>query len=368
MTPHVLFIELSDHHDEVLLSYTLDALALGWSVTIVCTESVKDRLPLPDTVNIMSITSNKNLQARISLALRLRTEIRHRQISHVVFVTTGGTAVRDLAMLLPRSMYKIGVAHDTGKLSESINQRIVSTRMKAFTVLADFVLDDIPTPHKPVYVVPATSRLSDNVLSGVRPATDTFDIVIPGHVEWSRKAYADILRSDVLESLPDHVRFVVLGGLDANSEGGQRLLLLIRQLDTNRIVTFDRRVDHIRYQSWAQKASVILPLLHPSCPVYSEYTSTKISGAMSTAWAFGIPLLLERGFERHESLHPGTMFYDVDDLPAVLLRLVENPLILDEYRGKQPTSSTAPQRRRELARALDVDVSMVVHSNTGELS
>lgn len=364
MTPHVLIIELSNHHDEVLLSYAQDAHGLGWTVTVVCTESVRKRLPLPESVSILTITSNKNLRARISLARRLRREIRHRKISHVVFVTTGGTAVRDLALLLPRSVHKIGVAHDTGKLTESVNQRILSTRLKAFTVLAEFVLDDVPAPRKPVYVVPATSRLPDNVVSGIRPETDTFDIVIPGHVEWSRKAYGDVFRGDVLNTLPEHVRFVILGGLDTTTEGGQRLIQLIQHFDSHRIVTFDHRVDHIRYQAWARSASVILPLLHPSCPVYSEYTSTKISGAMSTAWAFGIPLLLERGFERHQSLHPGTMFYDVHDLPDVLRKIVDNPMILDTYRGHQPAATVTTQRRRELARALQVAIPTAEQSDS----
>lgn len=358
MTPHVLFIELSDHHDEVLLSYAQDSLELGMTVTVVCTEAVKNRLPLPNTVDIITIGSNKSLGARISLAFRLRAEIRRRKISHVVFVTTGGTAVRDLTVLLPRSVHTVGVAHDTGKLSESVNQRIVSTRINAFTVLADFVLDDVPQPRRPVYVVPATSRLSDNDLQGIRPESDTFDIVIPGHVEWSRKAYADVLRSDVLQSLPKNVRFVILGGLDAASEAGKRLMQLIRHLDSSRIVTFDQRVDHIRYQAWAQRASIILPLLHPSCPVYAEYTSTKISGAMSTAWAFGIPLLLERGFERHESLHPGTMFYEVNELPSVLRQVAEDPRLLDKLREHRPPSANPRRRRRELARAFGFDVSV----------
>jgi len=249
MTPHIVFVELSDSHDEVLLSYALDALGLGWKVSVVCTERVRDRLPLSDTVNIITISSNNSLPSRIRMAIRLRSEIRRQKISHVVFITSGGTAVRDLALLLPRSVHTIAVMHDTGKFTDSVNQRILSTRVNAFTVLADFVLDDIPTPQKPVYVVPATSRLPESVLVDVRPKSDTFDIVIPGHVEWSRKAYGDILRADVLKSLPEHVRFVILGGLDRTSEGGQRLVHLIGQLDTHRIVTFDQRVDHIRYRA-----------------------------------------------------------------------------------------------------------------------
>jgi len=88
---------------------------------------------------------------------------------------------------------------------------------------------------------------------------------------------------------------------------------------------------------------------------------------MSTAWAFGIPLLLERGFKRHTSLHPGTMFYDVGELPSVIHKFVDNPSLLNTYRSHQPLSTRMSQRRLELARALHVDIQGTEYSDTGQL-
>lgn len=316
----VLLVELSQHHDEVLCSLALDILDAGGRVVVACPRAMWDRLPLHGRCAYEPVEPSGGYPSRVRSMVALRHTCRRMDVDMVVFVTATGTTVRDMAHVLRRRGQRIvGVLHDVGKLSGSVNQWIANKAFDALIVLAPHMARLArPSTSLPVHTVPATA------IPPHRPPPEVEGtlIAIPGNVLWSRRDYGILERLLDMPVLPSDLRFVVLGNAGGSAPDQQRLRSMA-QAWPSRIVVFDHFVPHEECHAWLARSSAVLPLVHPGLDDAEAFLHRKISGAFSAAWAHRLPLILHDMFRLHPELATGALFYG--DVPSLAERLTTLP-------------------------------------------
>ncbi len=350
----VLIVEIGTSHDEVLLSWYRDLKYMHAEVYVACPARVWKRLAITDAVDWLVAEASGGLWRRLKMILRIRHYVNRNRITHVVLNTASGTTLRDLSVLLPKCCTVIGILHDVSKIAESSNQQIVTRNVDAYAVLAPYLLDLVPASFKkPVMVVTATAAESQYRASTPddaryrKEATDVpLRVVIAGGINWLRRDYDSILTSDGFALMGINVHFVLAGGADP--EDRPRLARMVDAAPPGMIEVHDDYIPHDVYAQMISDADVVLPLTHPSCQDYHFYVRSRITGAMSGAWAYGKPLMLERGFEKHVSL-ADSIFYDVDSLPDMLRRFADDRTLLAPY-AVTPAFATDTARRSAVVR------------------
>ena len=316
----VLLVELSQHHDEVLCSMALDILDAGGDVVVACPRAMWDRLPLHGRCAYEAVDLSGGYPSRLQSMIALRRSCRRMNVDMVIFVTATGTAVRDMAHVLRRRRQRIvGVLHDVGKLSGSVNQWIANKAFDALVVLAPHLARLArPSTSLPVHTIPATAIPPH----GPRPDVEGTLIAIPGNVLWSRRDYGILETLLADRRLPSSLRFVVLGDA-GGSDVDQSRLRQVAQAWAGRMLLFDHFVPHEECHAWLARSSAVLPLVHPGLDDAEAFLHRKISGAFSAAWAHGLPLLLHDMFRLHPELGTGAQFYS--DVPSLTEHLAALP-------------------------------------------
>jgi hypothetical protein len=250
--------------------------------------------------------------------LRVRRFVRAFNADTIVLTTATGTTQRDLMAFMPRACLRIGVLHYVSKAGISTNQRRLERYLDAYAVIAPHLrtLTD-PSLHMPVHCIPITAYPEGHAGDVPRKRQDEIWIGIPGSMEPLRRDYAAVFRDEVMNMLPTSTSFVFLGSVRADRPERAELRRTIERW-SNRVRFIEGYVTHEQYHALAAHCDAILPLIHPSCHEYTEFMTTKSSGAFTIAWAHRLPMLLERGFERFEDLKGSGSFYDVARLPETL--------------------------------------------------
>lgn len=350
----VLFVELGSSHDEVLLSYYRDMRALNATIFVTCPAHVWKRLEITDAAGWLEAEARGSLIRRLRAILRIRRYAIRNKITHVVLNTAAGTTLRDLSIALPSRCTVFATLHEATKLVESSNQRVITRNVDAYTVLAPYLLDLVPPQFpKPVVVVTASAR--DTTLYphlGARSGDEKkpLSVVIAGGINWSRRDYDSLFSDTGFATMGEHVRFVLAGGPDP--EDRDRLARMLAKSPPGSIEIHDGYIPHDVYAKIIHDADVVLPLTHPVCSDYHRYVRSRISGAMSSAWAFAKPLMLERGFQVHASLSD-SIFYDVDRLPELLRQFAADRSLLTRH-AVTPSFATDTYRRNALRALIGV--------------
>ncbi len=353
----ILVIELGGGHDEVLLSWYRDLAALGAEVYVACPGEIWKRLGIKDAAGWLGAAAVKGLAGRLKTCMDIRKYVRAHRITHVVLNTASGTAIPELSMLLPRHCVILGTLHDAARLFESYGQRITTRNVDAYTVLAPYLLDRVPSQfQKRIAVVPATA-IDPSVLAKPNEAarylrqeeSGPMRVVIAGGIDWARRDFQSLFTTDAAVRMGDRVRIVLAGR--SNPAERPRLQSMLKNMPPEMIEVHDGYVPHDVYAHIIGGADVVLPLTHPSCSDYQFYVRSRITGAMSNAWAYAKPLMLERGFQAHASLAT-SIFYDVKDLPDMLRSYANDPASLIPH-AVTPSFATNESRRSAIVGLLN---------------
>ena len=348
----LLFLELGDSHDEVLLSWWRDVRALGADVWVACPRATWERLALPGVRGYHPAAVEGSLAARLAFMRRLRRWILAERITHVVLNTATGTMLRDLVLFLPSRCRVVGTLHDVGKLGRLNNQTVITARVAGYAVLAPYLLDAVPEGFRtPVVVAPATAPDPDAAASATTVGASSeapLRVIVPGGIDFRRRDYASILAPDALARLGGAVRLVLAG----RPVPRDRALLerALAAADGTAIEVHDRFLPHDAFARLVAGADAVLALAHPSCAEWELTRRVRISGAMSNAWAYARPLLLERTLAAHPSFGDA-ICYDVPDLPATLARLAADRAALRPH-AVTPAFAAEPARRAAITRLL----------------
>jgi hypothetical protein len=330
----VVLIELNDSHDDCVLSWYLTLRAEGCAVAIAAPNAMRDRLTIDDDTPWCHAHAQGSLLERIRMMLRVRRFVRSFVADTIVLTTASGTTQRDLMAFMPGSCLRIGVLHYVSKVGISTNQRRLERNLDAYAVIAPHLRDLLePSLRIPVHCIPITARPEHSHAVVPRKLDNEWWIGIPGSLEPLRRDYVAVFNEHVMTTLPRSVRFVILGSVRADTPERAELARAFAQW-SGRVHTLSGYVTHEQYHAMAAQCDVILPLLHPGRHEYSDFLTTKSSGAFTIAWAHRLPMLLERGFERFQDLRGSATFYDVDDLPRVLTAFATDTELLRAARAR----------------------------------
>lgn len=367
----VLLIEVGGSHSEVLLSWCRDFTALGATVFVACPSVMWERLGVKDTATWVDIGGRRGLVGHLGTALRVRKAVKSLKISHVVLNTGSGTLVRDITQLLPKRCTVIGTLHNAEKLIRSFNQSRITRTVDTYAVLGPHLKSAVPdTCTTPIVVIPATAadpRFRASTIEPKRYSDDSqrsFDdsrrftssgsskplrVVIAGGINWRRRDYESLYANDGFARIGNNVRIVLAGGPD--QEDIPRLQAMVAMARPDMFELYDDGgegfIPHEAYARIVSEADIVLPLTHPSCQDYHRYVQYQITGAMSNAWAYAKPLMLERGFEKHPSL-AASIFYDVAALPDILRRFADDRTLLAPH-AVTPAFASDDVRRAVIA-------------------
>ena len=302
----VLLIELSDSHKEIFIpveKYLMDA---GYQVDLFITENYDI-----DSEEIVKKVSNKN---RIAQLISLNNFIKKNKYQNLFFNTAEGLSVRDFCFInFFNNLNICGVLHQAKKLSGSFTQKIISSKIKNYFVLAEYIKNFIKTNSINVeYFYPLLDcppKIENN----------NFTITVPGEIASWRRDYMWLknFAKQNFEKLNNRLKFIFLGS--GNSKDGKEVIQFILNNNLSSIFKYyEDYVPEYEFIKVLQRTNLIFPLLNPGAGEYEYYKTTKISGAFNLAINYKIPLLLNNDFKDAIDFKNVSIFYNKDNFEDVI--------------------------------------------------
>lgn len=318
----ILIVELTDSHDETMVSWYHSLKQEGAEVHVCGRSEILQRCQIPDAPSF-TVGLDGGWLARMQQLHGVVRYIKANSINSVVITTAAGTLVRDFLLLLGKRVPCVGVVHNVGRIGKSWNQKVIERRLQAYAVISPNLLECVSGSEIPIHVVPQTYP----VVEEIPTSSEKFTVVIPGYIEGLRKDYTSMLNDAFMQAVPDNVRFVFLGDASGNRPDRVEFRRAVERYSKN-CSWYNHHVSPQEFHSVVQRADIILPLIHPNCKEYDEFLTIKSSGAFTLAWTYNKPLFLERGFTRFQHLRVGSVFYSVDELATKIHAVATNPAML----------------------------------------
>ncbi|SCC49816.1 hypothetical protein GA0116948_11136 [Chitinophaga costaii] len=323
---HIALLELGGSHTECLYAQVLFLQQQGYAVHMICNAHLWPSLAyIPGLAGHQLHTVKSCAANHLGIWWQLRGYLRRFNIRTIVVNTAENSLVRDLTVLpLPVRRW-VGIVHNGRKFNRGFTlRRIIFRKIRRCFVLNDTLLQHVQPPRGmhvgcfyPVFFPPMPVPPLE------KPVGEVW-ICIPGSVMPSRRDYGSLLAQVAKHGLPVYMKLIFLGKYDANSY--PELAARLQSLPcAGQVVTFKEAVSEPLFQAYLAQSDVILPLLHPGGHLFEQYIRTRISGAYNLAFAWKIPLLMERSFGQWEDFARHAVLYAVHDLLETLLALAGNP-------------------------------------------
>ncbi|WP_257666457.1 hypothetical protein [Parapedobacter tibetensis] len=315
--PHkrIALVEVGGSHDECLYSQCL--FLHGHADTIlVITADLEPRVTackeLVLSVKIFGFQSSQSFQWKN--VWKLYRYLLEQKFDRVVFNTAQGGIKKLFILPFPRSMRLIGTIHNTHKFYKGIGQRIISSKIKKYLVLNDYLLPSVASlkglQFSSYYPAFFPKLATPNQIT--KPAGETW-ICIPGQVSLQRRDYLGLIKAVKQAELESRWKFILLGNAKGND--GDMIKQQANELGLqSSFILFDAFVPYELLHAYMQLADAVMPLIHPSTPGFVLYQHHKITGAFNMAFAFKKPLLMEASFRGIEDFKENAIFYDVQTL------------------------------------------------------
>jgi len=314
----VALIELAGSHDECLLTQ-MEALAIaGVETLLVTNRSLYDRNPHLHRFcsEVYFIEPAGKAIGDFLLMRKLVKFLKAQQVTKIVFNTAQGGHIRNLALLMPKSIQCYGIIHTIRKFQGSATQKIIHRAVKNYVVLSDDLLKRIE-PVAGIHVESFYPIAFPHCIIVPDKPEGTFRITITGGVENRRK---DLSRAvEFMEKTPSSVQFVFLGKTDLRHPDVQRFISLIKEKQLeDRVTYFTDFVDHPTFDAVLKQTDLLLPLIHPGTPSGEQYINNQISGAFTIAFGYKIPMMIHTFYQTEEDLRLSSHFYTEATFPAEL--------------------------------------------------
>lgn len=314
----IALVEFGGSHDECLLTQMTALEKVDAEVILVTNQAICDRNPhfRRYCSEVYFIEPTGKAVTDFLLMRQLVKFLKKRDVRKVVFNTAQGGHIRNLALLMPKSITCYGIIHTLRKFQGSTTQKIIHRAVKKYLVLSDDLLDRIDQPAGITIQSFYPIVFPHCVIVPEKPE-GTMRITITGGVENRRK---DLDRAiEFIGKAPDNVQFVFLGKTDPDHPDARSFLdqLTAKQLE-NRVTYFTRFVDHSLFDAVLKETDLLLPLIHPGTPSAGQYISNQISGAFTIAFGYRIPLLIHEAYQTEKDLRLSAHFYKENTFPAEL--------------------------------------------------
>ena len=313
---NIAIIEFDNSHDELLYSQVKFLNAYNISPHIIINQNMESRLVfLKDFSQCKTFNPPKNFFSRIKMILEIFQFIRINNVTKIILNSAHGILVRDFCILAPRNIEIIGVLHYVDKLTNSFTQKLISSRVKKYFVLNDYLLHLIKSARQkefrsfyPIYFNSFNKIQTDKT-------NEEIWITIPGPIEFLKRDYLGLF--DNIKTLSTKIKFIFLGRADTVDGKLLKSILVERSL-INHCIFFDGFIDWDTFLSYMSDSDIIMPLIHPSNPRFEDYQSKHISGSFNLSFGLGIPMLIHESFSDKSDFQISSVFYSLYELQNIL--------------------------------------------------
>ena len=320
----VALIEYAGSHDECLLTQMRALKSVDAQVIWVTSTAMYERCTyLHEYVDQVYLIDFKGKswydfqQNRKLVQFLLKNHVQK-----IVCNTAQGGNIRNLSLMIPRSISCYGIIHTIRKFYGSYTQSIINKKFKKYAVLSDDLLKHTILPEglsvQSFYPV----EFPHYPISVEKPEGEVW-ITLTGGVETRRKDLSAMM--EIVEQTPKHVRFIFLGKTDLYDPDAMQFIYQLEEAkQIDRIVWFENFVAQETFDSYLQQTDFLLPLIHPDTPSAEQYISNQISGAFLISFSYHIPLLIHHSYETEADLRKSAFFYHIQSFYEALDHAIEN--------------------------------------------
>lgn len=318
----VALLETGNSHDECLY-----AQVKIWNstenvhLTLVCNQKLKANVASFDGVSSFHFVTVRSGIKQWYDMWQLSRWIRNQRFDVVVINTAQGAVVKKLMMFLNGRKPKLfGILHNIVKVnSGSLSQRLISKRLSGYFVLNDYLLHQLDskklttktTAFYPV-IFPYFSEVE------LPPKGDETWVCIPGQVELKRRDYAGFFDALERQKPLASLRFILLGRCAHAHGDGAFVKQRISELGLEKqFMLWDEFISNELFHSIIRQSDFIMTLIHPEHVSWQLYEG-QITGAYNLAIGYQKPLLLHSSFVYYADFKDNAVFYDLNDLVAVM--------------------------------------------------
>ena len=306
----VALMEIGGSHDECLYSQLYSLTNSGRTVTLICTQEIRDRNPgfesLVDSFIIVSFTKSKFKNKGILRGIL--KSLKQKGVSKLVLNTAQGSKVRSLSMMALFSKIEfIGIIHTTRKFEGSFTQKLINLKIKKYFMLSEYLLSRI-TPPRGInvdYFYPIRYQ----GYSKSNPTNETLEVTVIGGVENIKKDLDGFIK--MVANIDQKVNFTFLGKSNPELEDVNVFQALLKKegID-NMVTTFDHFISQETFDAHLKKTDAILLLIHPNTESAEYYFKHQISGAMNVAFGYKIPMLIHEHYNQIEEMQGSSIYYN----------------------------------------------------------
>lgn len=327
----IALIELGGSHDEVLYTQAALLKSAKHQVIIIASESLRKRVESFDKVDkFIFLEKSKKTGSDFCLAIKIQKIIKIEEIDKVIFNTAHGKLVRDLVLFSHRKVEYIGIVHNIRKLNNSLNQQIISFKLKKYLVLNEYLLENqhIRKSLQLSYFYPIIFPFYKK--AAINKPNGEMWICIPGLVEKKRRDYEGLLELLTNSNPGKNVKFFLLGRFANEAEHSEIIAHITSLKMENQFVLFNRFIEHDEFHSYLAESDIILPLLHPDGERFHEYSQIQISGSFNLAFGHQKPMMLVDYFQKYNIFRETSFFYSKEKMMVLITELSKNRKMVEE--------------------------------------
>jgi hypothetical protein len=354
---NAVLIELGGSHAECLHTQIHYLSQQGYNVHLICDHFVWSQIEEKNRlagVQLHSMKRGGRGMARIVRIFRIHYYLRHHKVRFVVINTTEITAIRDIFLIpMPRRINFTGMVHNGKKLSSgrSLNL-IVGRRVKKFFVLGQYIKNKYQprTRFKLEVFYPLWFPKFEDV--NIPKAPNELWITVPGGVS-ERRDYTGLLQRLQTQALHPNIKLILLGHFDKAQDPDLNALLLATNLLNTQIITFPGFIDNPTFHSFVRRSDLIMPLMYANNnEQINFYGDNRISGSFNLAFAYKIPMLVEKSIAAFDDIKHCSFFYDAATIISTINNLADRRADIQALQNQMacnPQLSTDYQMQKYLA-------------------
>ena len=328
-TKRVAIIETGGSHEEIIYPQLIFLNTAGYTSNVVLR---KDHLLRFKGYNLNEkyflVSPFRTVFHKVLALIKIIRFLKKQKIQYLILNTSQGAFIRDLCMFLPSKINVTGISHNPQKFGNSFTMRIISSRVKKFFVLNDYILDNM-TNYDPsikfesLYPVFYNNPLKKSAINRF------FNIVIPGAFDMNRRDYKILMKSLSRTTLHPEVRLVFLGRSNS-TEANDYFQNLANYISIEQFIHFHDFIPDEEFFKFICEAELILPLITPEIPLFELYKNYKISGAVNLSFGFKIPMLMHSSLQTISDFQDTCIFYNDSNLTEIMNTAFFNRMLITQ--------------------------------------
>ncbi len=346
----IALIETGGSHEEIIFPQLLFLKETAFETHVIIREDHFKRFRgYGQNEKYLLLKSDDTIFHKIINLFKILQYLKRHNIHDVIFNTAQGAFIRDLCLILPTGINVTGISHNPQKFGNSFTMKLISSRVKKFFVLNDYILDNLDNTNSAIKFESYYCVFFRH--SYVKPGDKSIlNVVIPGSFDMKRRDYKFLLTSLSRTVLNPGIRFIFPGR--SNSDESRAFFKDISNyLSGEQFIYFDEFLPEERFFRILYEADLILPLITPELPLYELYRKYKITGAFNLSFGLNIPLVMHSSFHSITDFQNSSIFFNDSNLIETLNNVYHNRVLIAQCAGeieKNPKFSFEYQKKRYL--------------------